>query len=147
MKSPLPRWITICVVALMVGAIAPASSGQSVGSLVSITDVLGKTLGVSGDQASGGVGSILSLAQNKLPASDYSKVSDAVPGADKYVQKAKDLGAVPSEGIKEKSGLDAAYEKLGISPDVAKKFTPAVVDFVGKAGGSEVGSLLGSVLK
>ena len=147
MKSPLRRWITICVVALIVGAIAPASSAQSVGSLVSITDVLGKTLGVSGDQASGGVGSILSLAQNKLPASDYSKVADAVPGADKYVQKAKDLGAVPAEGIKEKGGLDAAYEKLGISPDVAKKFTPAVVDFVGKAGGSEVGSLLGSVLK
>jgi hypothetical protein len=147
MKSPLRRWITICVVAFLVGATAPAISAQSVGSLVSITDVLGKTLGVSGDQASGGVGSILSLAQNKLPASDYSKVADAVPGADKYVQKAKDLGAVPAEGIKEKSGLDGAYEKLGISPDVAKKFTPAVVDFVGKAGGSEVGSLLSSVLK
>src|ERR1700751_6444664 len=76
MKSPLPRWITICAVALMVGAIAPASSGQNVGSLVSITDVLGKTLGVSGDQAAGGVGSILSMAQNKLAASDYTK--DAV---------------------------------------------------------------------
>ncbi|HEY6930880.1 MAG TPA: DUF2780 domain-containing protein [Thermoanaerobaculia bacterium] len=147
MKSP-SRWlITICVVAFLVGVTPPASSGQNLGSVVSITDVLGKTLGVSGDQASGGVGSILSLAQNKLSASDYSKVADAVPGADKYVQKAKDLGAVPAEGIKEKSGLDAAYEKLGINPDVAKKFTPAVVDFVGKAGGSEVGSLLGSVLK
>jgi uncharacterized protein VcgC/VcgE DUF2780 len=147
MKSPIRWLIAICVVAFFVGATTPASSGQNVGSLVSITDVLGKTLGVSGDQASGGVGSILSLAQNKLPASDYTKVADAVPGADKYVQKAKDLGAVPAEGIKEKSGLDAAYEKLGISPDVAKKFTPAVVDFVGKAGGSEVGGLLGSVLK
>src|SRR5262249_18814374 len=136
-----------CVVALFVGTTAPASSGQNLGGLVSITDVLGKTLGVSGDQASGGVGSILSLAQNKLSASDYSKVADTVPGADKYVQKAKDLGAVPAEGIKEKSGLDAAYRKLGIDPEVAKKFTPVVVDFVGKAGGGEVGSLLSSALK
>jgi Protein of unknown function VcgC/VcgE (DUF2780) len=147
MKSPFRWLITVCVVGLFIGTTAPASSGQNLGSLVSITDVLGKTLGVSGDQASGGVGSILSLAQNKLSASDYSKVADTVPGADKYVQKAKDLGAVPAEGIKEKSGLDAAYQKLGINPDVAKQFTPVVVDFVGKAGGSEVGSLLSSALK
>ena len=63
------------------------------------------------------------------------------------MQKAKDAGAVPAGGITDKSGLDAAYQKLGISPEVAKKFTPAVLDYVGKAGGSSVQSLLGAVLK
>ena len=124
-----------------------ASASPGVGSLVSVADVLSKSLGVSGDQASGGVGSILSLAQSKLSASDYTKVSSAIPGSDQYVQKAKDLGAVPSGGITDKSGLDAAYQKLGISPDVAKKFTPMVVDYAGKMGGSTVGSLLGAALK
>jgi|SRR5215831_1424266 len=135
------------IVIAFAAAIGLASSGSPGSSLVSITDMLGKSLGVSGDQASGGVGSILSLAQNKLSASDYTKVASAIPGSDQYVQKAKDLGAVPSGGITDKSGLDAAYQKLGISPEVAKKFTPMVVDYAGKVGGSTVGSLLGAVLK
>jgi hypothetical protein len=144
MKLPIRKFVLVGVAALFAMAISHSSSGQN---FLNITDVLGKTLGVSGDQASGGVGSILSLAKNKLSASDYTKVAGALPDSDKYVQKAKDLGAVPDGGITDKSGLDAAYQKLGINPEVAKKFTPAVVDFVGKAGGGEVGSLLSSVLK
>jgi hypothetical protein len=144
MKLPIRKFALVGVAFLFAMAISRSSSGQS---FVSITDVLGKTLGVSGDQASGGVGSILSLAQNKLSASDYSKVAGALPDSDKHVQKAKDLGAVPDGGITDKSGLDAAYQKLGINPEVAKKFTPTVIDFVGKAGGGEVGSLLSSALK
>jgi|SRR5215471_8881511 len=135
------------IVVAFAAAAGWASASPGVGSLVSVADVLSKSLGVSGDQASGGVGSILSLAQSKLSASDYTKVSSAIPGSDQYVQKAKDLGAVPSGGITDKSGLDAAYQKLGISPDVAKKFTPMVVDYAGKMGGSTVGSLLGAALK
>ena len=147
MVSLIRKAAVVGIAVVLAAAMGCASSGSSGGSAGAITDVLGKSLGVSGDQASGGVGSVLSLAQNKMPASDYTKVANAIPGSDQYVQKAKDLGAVPSGGITDKSGLDAAYQKLGISPDVAKKFTPMVVDYAGKMGGSTVGSLLGAALK
>jgi hypothetical protein len=89
---------------------------------------------------------VLTLAGEKLPASDYTKVAAAVPGADSYVQKAQDLGAV-SGPVGDVSGLNAAYAKLGISPEVASKVTPLVVDYIGKAGGPTVQSLLTAVLK
>jgi len=136
--------VVLCVAGC---ASSSPSGGSSASSLGSLTDVLGSSLGLSSSQATGSVGSVLSLAKGKLSSSDYSKVATAVPGADQYIQKAKDAGAVPEGGIKDKSGLDAAYSKLGISPEVGKQITPVVLDYVGKAGGSTVQGLLGSVLK
>ena len=141
------RRVTTLLAVVAFASVSAAASGQGITSKLSVTDVLTKSLGVSKDQAEGGVGSILSLAQGKLQASDYTKVASAVPGADQYVQKAKDLGAVPAEGISNKSGLDAAYSKLGISPEVGSKVTSTVVDYVGKVGGGSVKSLLAGVLK
>ena len=85
--------------AIALASVTAYASGQGITSKLSVTDLLTKSLGVTKDQAAGGVGSILSLAQGKLQASDYTKVASAVPGADGYVQKAKDLGAVPADGI------------------------------------------------
>jgi hypothetical protein len=145
-NSCFRRSATVLVGVALV-ALCSCASGGGGGSVMAIGESLVKSYGLTGDQSAGAVGSILSLAQGKLGASDYSKVASAVPGADGYVQKAKDLGAVPSTGISDKSGLDAAYSKLGISPEVGSKVTGAVVDYAGKAGGSTVSSLLGAVLK
>jgi Protein of unknown function VcgC/VcgE (DUF2780) len=124
-----------------------AAPTASAGSAAGLTSSLGTSLGLTSDQASGAVGSVLSLAQSKLPASDYTKVATALPGADTYVQKAKDLGAVPSDGITDTSGLNAAYSKLGISPEIGSQITPLVTNYVGKVAGPTVGGLLSSVLK
>ncbi len=130
------------------GTMAATTGGvASAASAAGLTSSLGSTLGLTGDQASGAVGSVLSLAQTKLPASDYTKVANALPGADTYVQKAKDLGAVSSGGITDMNGLNAAYSKLGISPEIGSQVTPLVVNYVGKAAGPTVGGLLSSVLK
>jgi len=126
---------------------ASAAGAAASAAGVDLAGTLGSSLGLTSDQASGAVGSILSLAQGKLSSSDYSKVAGAVPGAGQYVQKAKDLGAVPSTGISSKSGLDAAYAKLGISPEIGSQVTPLVVNYVGKAGGPTVQSLLASVVQ
>ncbi|HTO86325.1 MAG TPA: DUF2780 domain-containing protein [Thermoanaerobaculia bacterium] len=126
---------------------ASAAGGAASATGVDLAGTLGSSLGLTPDQASGAVGSILSLAQGKLSSSDYSKVAGAVPGAGQYVQKAKDLGAVPSTGISSESALDGAYAKLGISPEIGSQVTPLVVNYVGKAGGPTVQSLLSSVLQ
>lgn len=108
--------------------------------------ILTSQLGVTENQAKGGVGSILTLAKEKLSPTDYGKVANVVPGAAKYLEYAKTLGAVTGP-LKNMAGLNGAFGKLGMGADVIAKFVPAVTNFVGKAGGSGVQNLLLSALK
>ena len=108
--------------------------------------MLTSTLGVTQNQAEGGVGSILKLAQEKLVKGDFDQIAALIPGAPKYLDKAKKLGAYAGS-IGNLAGLNGALGKLGISPSTAAKFIPAVTDFVGKAGGSDLGAKLAGALK
>jgi hypothetical protein len=107
---------------------------------------LTKSLGVTSDQAEGGVGSMLTLAQEKLVAGDFDKIAAVIPGAGKYMEKAKSLGAVTGP-IGNALGLNSSLGKLGISPSTAAKFVPQVTKYVGKVGGKDVGALLSNALK
>jgi|SRR5882672_2644883 len=124
-----------------VGAIESLSSA----STNALTGMLKSQLGVTDKQAAGGVGSILTLAQEKLVKGDFDKIAAVVPGASKYMDQAKKLGAVTGP-IKDMDGLKAAMGRLAMSPETTSKFIPAVTNFVGKAGGGSVQSLLTSVL-
>lgn len=112
----------------------------------SLTDILTSQLGVSSRQASGGLGSLLTYAQSKLSADDYGQVAATIPGANDAIQVAKDAGAITGP-ITDMKGLSAAYAHLGISPEVGQKFNASVVDYASKAGGPQVGRILGSLLQ
>jgi hypothetical protein len=107
--------------------------------------LLGRSLGLSKEQTEGGLGSILTLAQEKLVKGDFDKVAAAIPGASKYLEQAKSLGAVTGP-LKDLAGLKGALGKLGIDEATASKFLSAMPDVVSKLGGGEAGELLGSVL-
>lgn len=106
---------------------------------------LTSALGVSENQAGGGLGSILTLAQEKLVKGDFDKLAAAIPGASRYLDMAKSLGAVTGP-VGNRAGLNSALGRLGINQETAAKFIPAVTDMVTKLGGSDVGSLLGRAL-
>jgi len=103
-------------------------------------------LGVSEKQAAGGIGSMLTLAQEKLVAGDFDKITSVVPGASKYLDMAKSLGAVTGP-IGNLQGLTSALGRLGINASTASKFVPTVTNYLSKVGGSDVGNLLASALK
>jgi hypothetical protein len=129
---------------------APSLAWSQLDSLLSMKDpltgLLKGQLGVTEDQAAGGVGSILTLAQEKLIKGDFDKIAQVVPGASKYMAQAKSLGAVTGP-IKDMNGLQAALGRLAMSPEVQAKFVPAVTDYIGKAGGGSVQKLLAGALK
>jgi hypothetical protein len=108
--------------------------------------MLTSQLGVTQQQAEGGVGSILKLANEKMARGDFDQVAALIPGASKYMDTARKLGAYAGQ-IGDLAGLTSSLGKLGISPDTAASFIPAVTDFVGKAGGSELGGKLAAALK
>ena len=118
-----------------------ASTGDIANPLASLTGALG----VTENQAAGGLGSVLTLAQEKLVKGDFDKVAAAIPGASKYLDMAKSLGAVTGP-IGNKAGLTSALGRLGMNSETVAKFVPAVTDMVSKAGGSSVGNLLKGVL-
>jgi hypothetical protein len=103
-------------------------------------------LGVTEDQAKGGIGSYLTLLQEKLAKGDFDKIASLIPGASGYLDTAKKLGAVTGP-LTNMKGLTGALGKLGMSADTVAKFTPMVTDYLGKAGGPTVQNLLAGALK
>jgi hypothetical protein len=110
-----------------------------------LDSVLGKQLGLTGDQSKGGIGAILGLAKEKLNSNDFDTIAEAIPGASGYVKKAKKLGLL-DKPLGGKDGLAAAFSKLGIPQDKATQMVPAVTDLIGKIGGDQVKTLLANVL-
>jgi uncharacterized protein (DUF2267 family) len=104
---------------------------------------LARKAGVSEDQARKGLGAVLAVCKDKLPADVYSKMESAVPDADDAVQAAEAgqegsgggiLGAV--SGLAGKlfggggaSALVAKLSGLGFSADQLKEFLPKVLAF------------------
>ena len=142
-------WVALCSLVL-----AASSSGAFAGEASNMMDsMLGKDLdsivakqfGLTSDQSKGGIGAILGLAKEKLTSNDFDKIAAAVPGADKYVSKAKKLGLL-DKPLKDKEGLDAAFTKVGIPKDKSGDFLATVTQMIGNAGGEEVKKLMSSVL-
>ena len=107
----------------------------------SASDLLQSQLDVDKDQADGGIGAMLALAGEKLSAGEYDKLASNIPGASKYLEKAKSLGAMMGP-LKDMGGLNSALGKLGISPETVANFVPTATDYLGKLGGEDTKKLL-----
>ncbi len=108
--------------------------------------MLTSKLGISDNQAKGGMGSVLTLAEEKMPSANFSKLSSLIPGAQSYIDSAKQLGAVVGP-LKNMGGLDGALARLGMKPETVKQFVPTVANYVGKMGGDGTRNMLLAALK
>jgi hypothetical protein len=104
---------------------------------------LARKAGISEDQAKKGLGAVLAVCKDKLPADVYSKMESAVPDAEGAMQAAEGgqegagggiFGAV--SGLAGKifggggaSALVAKLSGLGFSADQLKDFLPKVLAF------------------
>ncbi len=121
-----------------------------------LVGLLTKELGVTPDQATGGAGSLFELAKSRLKPEEFNQVSAAVPGMDGFLKAAPkqgggsplgSLGSALPGGSGGLASVIGAFESLGLSPDMVSKFIPVITKFVQSKGGSNVASLLTSVLK
>lgn len=131
--------------ALLLGALvfSGCSGMPSMGGADSLVKLLTNQLGATQNQATGGVGSSLSLAKERLPSTDFNVLTKAIPGSDTFIESAKDQGAVTGP-IRDRAGLESAYSRLGMGPDMVGKFNQVLSNFVGKAGAK---NLLAMALK
>lgn len=111
---------------------------------------LTKDLGVSRDQARGGLVALLRAGQQNLSRQDFEQFVADVPGADKLLRKAAPPSALSSlagglgsllggrSGAGRWAGLAASFAELGVDIDTAKKFGPIVIDHVREHGGENL---------
>jgi len=139
--------ILLVVATLLLAFLLPGceSTKSTTGSTPDLTTLLTKQLGVSESQANGGVGSMLQLAQEKLTAGEFDSITKVIPGSQKYLDSAKQL--LGGGKVGNASGLQSAFSKLGMSPDMVSKFEPVVTDYVGTLAGPQAKSLLAGALK
>ena len=148
---------------LGVGQQKEQSSGvQALGLLGSLDD-----LGVTPQQALGGVGVLLSLAQSQLPASEYSALGQSVPGIERFEGanalsqlnqldalsgllggKQKSIGVSPDVqdalgNVTNLSEAQNAFNLLGMDSGLIAQFAPLLLQYLGSngAGSSLMGNL------
>jgi uncharacterized protein VcgC/VcgE DUF2780 len=113
------RNLLVAVMLLTAVLLPGCESMKSVtGSAPDLTGLLTKQLGVTDTQASGGVGSLLQLAQEKLTSGQFDSVAKAIPGSQKYLDSAKQL--LGGSKVGDAGGLKSAFGKLGMSPDLVE---------------------------
>ncbi len=130
---------------------------------MSIVDEIMKQVGVSKEQAEGGLGLILKLAKDKLGA-DFSQVSNVIPDANHLVTNAPGDDAAAEGGgglmgmlggLADKVGLGglgklaelaAGFQKLGLHADSVQSFVKVVMTYIESKGGTVVKDLLNKVL-
>jgi hypothetical protein len=107
---------------------------------------LASSLGITAQQAQGGLGAMLVIAKQRLANENYLRIVKYIPEADEYVGVARQL-SVFEGATSTATALDAAFSKLGMTPEQQAKFIAAVTDYLTKAGGRDVGNLMTGALK
>ena len=102
-------------------------------------------LGVSPEQAVGGTGAMMGLAQSKLSPEQFGSITSAVPGLGDVTKAAGPL--LGSSSLSSLAGVQGAFSKLGMSPETVGKFAPIIGDAISKGAGPQVAGLFTSLFK
>ncbi len=134
------------LIAVVIAAVMFSSCSAGIGDIgktMALVNSLEK-VGLSAEQAVGGIGAILSLAKGKLDPSDFSKIAGAFPDMNSIMKEAKNLGV---GSVTDMASLTKNLSKLGLKPTDAAKLIPEVTKYVGKTAGSGAADILSGVLK
>lgn len=118
-------------------------------------------VGVSEQQAGGGVGALMKYAEQSLDKEQFAEISDALPeltdllksapAVDEESSTASQLSSLLGEGdtatkAKRLASLRDSLDKLGLSTDQITKFVPVVIDYAKSKGGDSIAGLLKQAL-
>lgn len=111
---------------------------------------LTKELGITKDQARGGLVALLRAGRQNMAPQDFQEFVADIPGADKLLRDAPPpstlsslaggfgslFGGRSSPG--RWAGLAASFAELGMDIPTAKRFGPIVIDYVKNHGGEDL---------
>src|SRR4051794_3566989 len=107
-------------------------------------------LGITADQARGGLVALLRTGQQNMGRQDFEQFAAKVPGANELLKSAAPASALSSlagglgsllggkTGAGRWAGLATTFTGLGIDLGTARRFGPIVLDYVREHGGEEL---------
>jgi Protein of unknown function VcgC/VcgE (DUF2780) len=156
-STRLPTRTAALLALALVWSAAPALAGG-------LMEMLTGQLGVSQQQASGGIGALLDVAKQNLAGADYGRLMAGAPdlatlagaAAPAAPQSSGGLGGLlgsahsllggSSGGLGQMARLTQTFHQLGLSPDMVGKFAKVAMDYVQGTGGSALTKLLAGAL-
>ncbi|EGA66556.1 DUF2780 domain-containing protein [Vibrio brasiliensis] len=114
--------------AALMGAVQ-AWSSQS-GDNTDLLSALQSSADVSSEQAAGGLGSMLALAQNSLSSSETSEMAELIPGFDSLQSTGLTSMIANNETVK------SAFSALGMDPSLISTFAPIILSALQSQGAS-----------
>ena len=97
-----------------------------------LTDLLTSQLSVSKEQAVGGSGALLALAQSELSDENSSELESLVPGLSTLSSAQSLLGNVESL-----SAVQSTFDTLGLDSSMISQFAPVILQYLNEQGASE----------
>ena len=122
-----------------VSSMLPTSATQQTQNS-SLPEKLSAELGISNQQAEGGLGSILNYAKSSLSSDKYATLANAIPGAENLLSLAPSITG--STGM---SALTSQFASLGLSEDMIMQFVPVIMDYFKSSGSFDAMAVLGSL--
>lgn len=146
----------------MMGSVA--GSAPVAAQTPSLVNILVQQLGITPQQATGGAGSIFSVAKQSMSSASFGQVSKAVPGMNQLLTAAPALGGSSgSTGASSLMGsvasalgggsnlgnmatLASSFQSLGMGSGMMSQFIPVILQYIQARGGSTTMGLLQGAL-
>lgn len=137
-------------------AVAQASQAVSSLDIAGLVGSVSEKLNVSGEQAEGGMASLLSFAKSNLGNTDYTELAKSLPGVDSLLSKVPDVSGASTEGLggllskasdyseslKSINALKQQFEALGLKPEMITKYIAQAQSYLDTEQGKQAKELL-----
>ncbi|MCF9328160.1 DUF2780 domain-containing protein [Vibrio parahaemolyticus] len=97
-----------------------------------LTELLTSQLPVSTEQAAGGSGALIALAQSQLSQQNSTELQSLIPGLSNLKGAQSLLGNIESL-----SAVQSAFNALGLDPSMISQFAPVILGYLNEQGASE----------
>ncbi len=141
----------ISIVSLLLLFLSACSSipgmGNSGSGATALIGMLTSQLGISNEQALGGAAALFGLAKQNLGADDFASISKSLPGIGSLVGMTSLGGSKKSSDGGGLESVAGQFSSLGLSPDMAGKFVPVILEYAKSTGGEDTMNLLKGAFK
>ena len=111
----------------------PAQAQSQSQSAKQILPFMEERLGLSEYQVRGGIGVLLTFAQERLPKSQFDQLAKRLPSIDVLLEETH-LRGIVSTPMDDKDDYEAVLAKLGIPTAKASQFASVVQEYLGTVG-------------
>lgn len=163
MSTNSTRFTLLLTLALLLSALAPSVPALDSSGLLGM---LTGQLGVSEQQASGGINALMDVVKQNLPGGDYSQLIGGAPDLGALAKADAPAPAAPQgssgwggllgsagsllggqhQALGQAAQLTQSFSQLGLSTDMVGKFAKVAMDYVQGSGGTGLMKLLAKAL-